>query len=65
MTFKRWLARIRLGLAMWLVDYVPQRWAPYVVGFGLWSFPRRRCALSRECLLDDGHKGDCDEEPYT
>lgn len=28
-----------------------------------WRHPR--CAISRECLLDNGHKGDCDEEPYT
>lgn len=29
-------------------------------------YPRRpRCSRSGECLLDDGHAGDCDEEPYT
>ena len=24
-----------------------------------------RCRRDAECLLDDGHKGDCDTEPYT
>ena len=28
-----------------------------------WRHPR--CTRSGECLLDDGHTGECDEEPYT
>lgn len=37
----------------------------YRIAHRWYRFAHPRCKRSGECLLDDGHEGDCDEEEYT
>jgi hypothetical protein len=60
--FNRLVVRVAMCLAAAL-DYQPKP-----LRLPEQTCPRplaRRCSIDPECLLPDGHRGDCDPEEYT
>jgi hypothetical protein len=48
--------------------WIPEGVRNWIAGYWLrraFARQRPRCRLDGECLLDDGHEGDCDTEAYT
>jgi len=71
--WRRGLRRGPLAVRMWWLRWplwIPEPIRNWLTGFfavrAQRAYAKRhpRCTISRECLLDNGHKGDCDIQPY-